>query len=68
MFVDTSLLEIEARRAANDRNPVRQPIRDAVFQQHLQHFQFPSDDETVVRISNDGDVAQLLSRQRGDQL
>src|SRR5262247_4087515 len=32
VFVDTPLLEIEARRVANDRNSVRQHIRDAVFQ------------------------------------
>src|SRR5262245_58707008 len=31
VFVDTPLLEIEARRAANDRNSVHQHIRDAVF-------------------------------------
>jgi len=68
VFVDTPLLEIEARRATNDRNLIRPQIRDAVFQQHRDRFQFPSDDEPVVRVSSDGDVAQLLSRERGDQL
>jgi predicted kinase len=64
VFIDTDLLEIEARRAANYRNPIRHHIRDEVFQHHRDRFQFPADDEPVVRITSGGDVEQLLSRER----
>ena len=62
--MDTPLSEIEARRETNDRHPVRHRIRDQIFWHHRDRFQFPTDDEMVVRIRNAGDVADLLLRER----
>jgi predicted kinase len=64
ILMDTPLSEIEARREANDRHPVRHRIRDQVFWHHRDRFQFPTDDEMVVRIRTAGDVAALLLRER----
>lgn len=64
IFMDTPLSEIEARREANDRYPVRHRIRDEVFWHHRDRFQFPTDDEPVVCIRNAGDVGDLLLRER----
>jgi predicted kinase len=62
IFMDTPLSEIEARRGANDRHPVRHRIRDEVLWHHRDRFQFPTDDE-FVRIRNAGDVGDLLLRE-----
>lgn len=64
VYMDTSLAEIEARRLSNDRRPVRHRIRDEVFLHHQDRFQFPTDDEPVVRIRHAGDVEDLLWRER----
>jgi predicted kinase len=64
VFLDTPLVEIEARRAANNLNPVRHHIRDDVFRHHRDRFQYPNDDELVVRIAHDGDLECLLRRER----
>ncbi|HEU0061358.1 MAG TPA: ATP-binding protein [Hyphomicrobiaceae bacterium] len=64
IFMATPLSEIEARRAANDRDPVRHRMRDEVFRQHRDRFQFPGDDEPVVRIRKASDVEDLLLRER----
>jgi len=41
ILMDTPLSDIEARREANDRHPVRHRIRDQVFWHHRDRFQFP---------------------------
>jgi len=64
IFMATPLSEIEMRRAANDRDPVRHRIRDEVFRHHRDRFQFPADDEPVVPIRTAGDVEDLLLRER----
>ena len=64
VFVDAPLSEIEARRAANKANPVRHHIRDEVFRHHRDRFQYPTDDEIVVRVTTDGDVERLLWTER----
>jgi predicted kinase len=65
LFMDTPLAEIEVRRAANNLNPVRHGIRDAVFAHHRDRFQFPTDDEPVVRIRTNRELADWLARQLG---
>jgi predicted kinase len=65
IFMDTSLAEIETRRLTNDRRPVRHRIRDEVFWHHRDRFQFPTDDEPVVRIRHAGDIEDLISCGKG---
>lgn len=50
VFVDTAIEEIRARRIANDKTQIRHRIRDAVFNAHQASFQFPADDEPVIRV------------------
>jgi predicted kinase len=63
ILMDTPLSEIEARRQANDRYPRPPSPRDQVFWHHRDRFQFPTDDEPVVRIRNADDVGDLLLRE-----
>ena len=63
ILMDTPWSEIETRRQANDRYPVRHRLRDQVFWHYRDRFQFPTDDQPVVRIRNAGDVGDLLLRE-----
>ncbi len=63
LFIDTPFAVIDARRAANARDPVRQHIEDEVFARHRDRFQFPGADEPVVSIRNDGELREWLRRE-----
>lgn len=64
LFMDTPLDVIEARRRANASDPVRGSIEDTVFNRHRDRFQFPTDDEPVVRLKSDGDLVAWIERER----
>jgi predicted kinase len=64
LFMDTPLAAVEARRAANARNPRRPHLDDAVFAHHRDRFQFPAADEPVVRMRSDADLAAWLEREQ----
>jgi predicted kinase len=67
LLMDTPLAVIEARREANRRNPTRHHVRDEVFAHHRDRFQFPSDDEPVVRLASAADLARWLGSRKGRQ-
>lgn len=64
LFMDTPLAVIEARREANRRNPTRHAIRDEVFAHHRDRFQFPTDDEPVIRVASEHDLLRWLEREK----
>jgi predicted kinase len=45
VYVDTPLAEIRRRMAVNARHGGREPIRDAVFEEHVRTFEPPAADE-----------------------
>ncbi len=63
VFVDTPIDEIRARQVRNDAAPTRPNIRDNVFDAHLAGFQFPTDDEPVVRVAGSFKVDAWLEKQ-----
>lgn len=63
VFVDTPIEKIRARRIMNDAAPTRHRIRDDVFEAHYNGFQYPTDDEPVVRVDSTFDVTAWLKQQ-----
>lgn len=71
VFIDTPLDAIDARRAANAREPVRPHIAEEVFAHHRDRFQFPGDDEPVVPIRSEPELERWLAHeavQSGERL
>ncbi len=68
LFVDTPLAVIEARIALNARTRQRGHIVPDVFAHHRDRFQFPGDDEQLVRLSNETDLERWLAGKRGVSL
>ena len=64
LFVDTPPSVIEARRADNLRRPIRAHLAEEVFAHHRDRFQFPTEDEAVVRIGSDQDLARFLEAEK----
>jgi len=64
LFMDTPFDVIDARRRANASNPVRGAIEDAVFDHHRDRFQFPTNDEPVVRLRSEADLAAWIEGER----
>jgi predicted kinase len=63
VFVDTPIDEIRARRGANYERPTRHHVRDEVFEDHYKTFQFPTEDESVVRVTDGFDLQSWLDEQ-----
>lgn len=63
VFVDTPVDEIRARRDANYERPTRHHVRDDVFEDHYKTFQFPAEDEPVVRVTDGFDLQMWLNEQ-----
>lgn len=61
LFVDTPLGVIEARIAENARTRQRAHIEPDVFSHHRDRFQFPGDDEALVRLTNQADLDRWLA-------
>lgn len=61
LFVDTPIEEIRARRVANYKRLTRHHIRDSVFEEHYETFQFPTADEPVVRVAEGFDLQSWLA-------
>jgi predicted kinase/GNAT superfamily N-acetyltransferase len=61
LFIDTPLSEIQARRRSNDLVQKRDTIQGQVFEHHVGRFEFPADDERVVRLSCDQDLERWIT-------
>jgi predicted kinase len=61
LFVDTPLIAIQLRRTANNASPIRPQVRDDVFDAHQKQFQFPADDEPIVRVRDDHDLDRWIA-------
>jgi predicted kinase len=63
IYIDTPLEVIQARRLVNDANPTRDYLRDHVFDWHFKNFQYPADDEPLVRLRSDQDLTNWIKAQ-----
>jgi predicted kinase len=63
VFVDTPITVIRERRERNGVHPSRHHVDDDVFEAHYNTFQFPTADESVVRIASGFDVTAWLAQQ-----
>jgi predicted kinase/N-acetylglutamate synthase-like GNAT family acetyltransferase len=61
LFLDTPLADIQSRRRANTVATTRDPIRDVVFDHHVDRFEYPESDEPVVRITCDQDLNRWIA-------
>jgi predicted kinase/GNAT superfamily N-acetyltransferase len=61
VFLATPLAVIAARRQANAGAGTRAPIRDEVFDHHLDRFEYPGSEEPVVRVATDQDLERFLA-------
>ena len=68
LFLEAPLAVIEARIAENARSKQRAHIEPDVFARHRDRFQFPGNDETPVRLSNEADLDRWLAARRGISL
>ncbi len=59
IYVDVDHATIRRRRAANQLNPRRPDVADAVLDQHLADFEPPQDDENAVRVNSADDLQHL---------
>jgi predicted kinase len=59
IYVDVDHETIRQRRAANQADPRRRDLTDAVLDQHLADFEPPQADENAVRIKSTDDLESL---------
>jgi predicted kinase len=59
IYVDVDHATIRRRRAANQADPHRRDVTDAVLDQHLADFEPPQSDENAVRVKSADDLQYL---------
>ncbi|TDD30842.1 ATP-binding protein [Kribbella turkmenica] len=59
VYIDVAHATIHRRRAANQRNPRRRDVTDAVLNQHLTTFEPPHPDENAIRIRSAEDLQSI---------
>ncbi|MDX2144439.1 MAG: ATP-binding protein [Rhodospirillaceae bacterium] len=64
IYIDTPLDVIQARRRQNEVNPTRDYLRDPVFDWHYKNFQYPTDDEPLVRIGSDQELTAWIAAEK----
>jgi predicted kinase len=62
VYVDVDHATVRRRRTANQADPQRRDVADAVLDQHLADFEPPAADEHAVRIGAADDLADVLKR------
>ncbi|MFF0345366.1 AAA family ATPase [Kribbella sp. NPDC004875] len=60
VYVDVDHATVRRRRAANQADPQRRDVSDAILNQHLADFEAPAPDEYAVRIGAADDVQDAL--------
>ena len=61
LFVDTPPEVIQSRRRENALTAARERINDQVFEHHAARFQFPQDDEPLVRVTSNEDLERWIA-------